>query len=90
MINFTISPVSKEQVENLRANLVAHQTVVNLDVIGDDEIDYHIDGHGISSIAHFKDSSLNVEVTKKPFYVTQGMIEGGIKEALGVVEKESK
>lgn len=75
----TFTGISQQQVDNLVAQLRAHQTTVTS--AGDN---FTIDGHGVHSTAVYdpQAQTLTVTVVHKPFFVSESMIQTGIQDAL--------
>lgn len=88
MQTFIIKPVDDRAVERMRAKLVAQGVSVNLDVIGNGDIDYHLSGHGILAIAEYRGDTLTVIVENKPFYLPLDVIRHGIQGAVDEEEQE--
>lgn len=88
MQTFIIKPVDDGAVERMRAKLVAQGVSINLDVIGNGDIDYHLSGHGVLAIAEYRGDTLTVNVENKPFYLPLDIIRHGIQEAVDEEEQE--
>lgn len=77
---FTISPVTPPQIHSLIESLQEHNSTVTDTGNGS----YTISGHGVFATAKFDGSSLSIDVTKKPFFVSLSMIENGIHSAISI------
>lgn len=78
---FVIQPIDADQIASLCTKLAQSGTTLT-----GGPVDYSIDNpqHGIKATAAYDvaDGSLTVTVTHKPFYITEGMIQSGIEEAI--------
>lgn len=83
---FIINNVTEAQFSSLDEQLTKNNTVVMLSPGYPDT--YTIQGHNIVAIAIFDKvkSTLAVTINRKPFFITESMIQDGIVSALGATK----
>lgn len=75
--------VSQDQVDALQVSLGENHTLVSESQLPDKDI-FTIEGHGIKVSALYNKVSkeLDVQILHKPLFVSEKMVENGIREAL--------
>ncbi len=80
----TFPNVTPEYFAQLRQRLIEAGIEITCTEVpaGETPTSYKTRGHGVETSVTYRNNTLDVEVTKKPFYVTLDHIQKGLREAL--------